>query len=585
MILGLNLAHGSSAALISSNGQIICALEEERLSRVKNHIGFPLDAMRAVLSKPDFPIDSISDLVIGNTNNYTLGEAKVAIASLEGNPSNKSGMGMPLRPGFELTGFKGKSGTEVIEEFVMKTLQDLDISTNFQTTWVKHHDSHLGCSLGACTNAKTLLFSLDGAGDGESGAIAISKDRKMSRLASISQLDSLGSLYEAVTRKYNFTPGKHEGKITGLASFGKHSQAVDVLLKFVEVENGKLKINYAKNKWKTEFTFLLRKLNIPNELKLSVKEIIDAASENTSEYADLAFAVQEVLEKSVLEIARFWLDKTGTDRLSVSGGVFANVKLNQRLAENLNIKELSIFPNMGDAGLSVGGVWAHLAKQDSLDSGLLYKSMLLAPNNDKVNLDIPSEVEFIRYDNISLAKIAAKMISQGKFVAIHLGEMEFGPRALGSRSLLLDPRDRSILSSANFRLRRTEFMPFAPVILEPHFDVYFEPLKPSLSYSDMTITCNVVAEKRSLIPAVTHVDGTARPQSVPENQTMYSLVIQEFYKMTGIPLLVNTSFNVHEEPINYKLEDSVSCLLRGAVDYVVVENGMLSLKSNQTIQS
>lgn len=355
MLLGLNLAHGASAALLSPNGQIILALEEERLSRVKNHIGFPLGAMHEVLTNPKYPVRSISHVVIGNTNNYTIGEAKVAIASLDGNPSNKNGMGMPLRPGFQLKGHQGESGSEVIESLVIRTLNELNISSNFETSWIKHHDSHLGCSLGAATNAKTLLFSLDGSGDGESGALAISQNRKMNRLSSISQLDSLGSLYEAVTRKYNFTPGKHEGKITGLASFGKHSQAVDVLLRFVRVRNGNISIKYAKKKWKTEITFLLRKLNIPNQLKLSVKEIIDAASENTTEYADLAFAVQEVLEKSVLEIARFWLDKTGSERLSVSGGVFANVKLNQRLAENLKLKELSIFPNMGDAGLSVGG--------------------------------------------------------------------------------------------------------------------------------------------------------------------------------------------------------------------------------------
>ena len=125
-------------------------------------------------------------------------------------------------------------------------------------------------------------------------------------------------------------------------------------------------------------------------------------------------------------------------------------------------------------------------------------------------------------------------------------------------------------------------MPFAPVVLASHFQDFFEALSPSVSYADMTITCNVLEPMKSLIPAVTHIDGTARPQVIPDDDSMYSLIIQEFYKITGIPLLVNTSFNVHEEPINFSLEDSISCLLRGAVDYVVIDEGLLSSNESRT---
>jgi carbamoyltransferase len=582
MLLGINLAHGASASLITRKGQVIAALEEERVSRVKNHVGFPLGAITRIISDPEFSVKKIDEVVFGNTNKYSLGEAQVAVASLENNPSNPPGLGLPVRPGINFAHLRGQTGTQIIENLVKTTFSELNIDPDFQSIWMQHHDSHLGCSLGAGSIERTLLISLDGAGDGQSGAIAIAQNRRMSRLYSISMLDSIGSLYEAVTRRYNFTPGKHEGKITGLAAFGSYSKAVEVLLQFVSVDNGKLSINYAKKKWKTELTFLLRRLDIPNSLKLSLKEIIDAASSETSEYADLAFAVQKVLEDSVLEIAQFWLEKTSTERLSVSGGVFANVKLNQRLAEHLPIQELSVFPNMGDAGLSVGGVWAYLASNNALDSGELYSSMKLAPGEDFQGRNLPDEVQLQELKDEPLAKLAAELISSGKFVAIHHGKMEFGPRALGARSLLLDPRNRTILVTANARLRRTEFMPFAPVVLASRFQDFFEPLKPNLSYSDMTITCRVRDDKREMIPAVTHVDGTARPQVISDDNSIYSKVLEEFNKITGIPVLVNTSFNVHEEPINYSLENSISCLVRGAVDYIIVSGGMISLKTPDT---
>ena len=579
MYLGINLAHGSSAALISSNGQIISALEEERLSRVKNHIGFPQKAIKSLISNADHPIKGPLHVVIGNTNEYTLGQAKIAVASLQGNPSNSDGRGTPLRPGFNLGEFQADTSQEIVRKLLSKTFDDCNLSSNFEMSWVKHHNAHLGCSLGSSSTARTLLFSLDGSGDGESGALAIAENRVMERVCSINILDSLGALYSAVTQKYNFTPGKHEGKITGLAAFGKHSAAVDVLLKFVTVDNGNVRIAYSKSKWKSGLILLLKKLDIPNQMKWGIRDIIDTAANNTEDYPDLAFAVQEVLEESVLEIAQFWLTKTNTNRLSVSGGVFANVKLNQRLAERLPITELNIFPNMGDAGLSVGRVWAFLADQKKLDNGSLFKTMSLAPDVKGDLRNLHSGIDFKELPKDSLSRLAAKLISDGKFVAIHNGRMEFGPRALGSRSLLLDPRNRGILTSANARLRRTEFMPFAPVILASHFKDFFKALTPIVSYSDMTITCDVVESKKSLIPAVTHIDGTARPQVIPDDDSLYSLTIQEFYKITGIPLVVNTSFNVHEEPINFSLEDSISCLLRGAVDFVIIEEGILSLKS------
>ena len=172
----------------------------------------------------------------------------------------------------------------------------------------------------------------------------------------------------------------------------------------------------------------------------------------------------------------------------------------------------------------------------------------------------------------------AELISKGKLVALHEGPMEYGPRALGSRSLLLDPRDSSIQVSANARLKRTEFMPFAPMILEEDFYDWFEisPTQTLVPFKFMTMTCNVKKQKVDRIPAVVHVDGTARPQTVniTENKTCHG-IISEFKKITGIPLLVNTSLNIHEEPINNTLADSIRALKRDVIDCIITENFLI----------
>jgi carbamoyltransferase len=279
----------------------------------------------------------------------------------------------------------------------------------------------------------------------------------------------------------------------------------------------------------------------------------------------------------------YWLEKTGLVNLSVSGGVFANVKLNQKISEIKRLEFFDIFPNMGDAGLSAGGVWSYQSSRGSLTAKKPYDNMFLAPvlgNPEDLKSDKRLNVKALPIGEI--AKSTARLIASGSFVGLHYGAMEFGPRALGHRSLLLDPRDGQILRKANERLRRTEFMPFAPVVLRELFEVYFdgEPdQRPGFQY--MTITCGVKREAAHLIPAVTHIDETARPQVIVSDPTdIYSQVLSEFYSLTGVAVLVNTSLNVHETPINYTLQNSVDCLLSGAIDCIATDGYLITLKSD-----
>jgi carbamoyltransferase len=582
MYLGINLSHGSSACLIDESGTLLSAIEEERLSRVKNHYGIPNLAIRTLLESAPADFD-LKKVVHGSFQNLDEDSLVRILSNYEDSPSNPKGSWKLPRPGWiRPVG----NGHEIIESRINETLKDFGV-LNPESIWVKHHDAHLGTAHAAAIasgKSECLLITLDGEGDGESGTVAVaSADGGYKRISSSSKLDSLGYLYQAVTEKYNFKGNQHEGKITGLAAFGQMSAAVEILWRHIQIQDGQLTIDFAKTLTQNRAIRSLRRIGLAKNKALSLQEIVDLASSKTSNYEDLAFAVQKVLEDSVVEVASYWVHKTGLVNLAVSGGVFANVKLNQRISTINNLDFFDIFPNMGDGGLSAGGVWSYQSARGHLKTKQPYKDMFLAPELDNpTDFISDSRLSVKRIEFADLAKKAAELIAMGRFVGVHYGAMEFGPRALGHRSLLLDPRDSQILHKANNRLRRTEFMPFAPVVLKDLYGKYFEGEldgRPGFQY--MTITCDVKKDVARLIPAVTHIDGTARPQVIAANpKELYSQILTEFYALTGVAVLVNTSLNVHETPINYTLQDSVNCLLNGAIDYVVTDGYLIAKKSD-----
>ncbi len=582
MYLGINLSHGSSACLVDNQGNLIRAIEEERLSRNKNHYGIPILSIRHLLGHLPSDIE-IREIVHGSFSELDEDSLSRILANIEDNPSNPKGTWKLPRPGWKRP--QGEPH-QLVEEIINDETQKMGIG-RLKHNWVRHHDAHLGTALASSVRSgksNTLLITLDGEGDGESGTVALANgNNHFSRLSSTSSLDSLGYLYQTVTERYNFKGNQHEGKITGLAAFGKSSAAVEVLASYIKISNGRITINYSKNKSMNRLVRSLRSLGLSTSKSLGLVEIVDLASSHTENYEDLAFAVQKVLEDSVIEIVKYWLESTTSKKLAASGGVFANVKLNQRISEIPNLDFFDVFPNMGDGGLSVGGVWAHMSKKGEFKSTKPYHDMFLAEQDDRPqDYFYIDQLMFEQFDNETLARKAAELISDGKFVGLHYGLMEFGPRALGHRTLLLDPRRTDILKIANDRLHRTEFMPFAPVVLDSQFHKYFIgniDSNPGLHF--MTITCDVRKEAQGDIPGVTHIDGTARPQVIELiEKDLYSNILLEFSRITGIGVLVNTSLNVHETPINFRLKDSIECIFSGAIDYIVTENYLISKKIN-----
>lgn len=583
MKIGLAISHDASVAITSDIGEVISAMGEERITRIKNHVGIPLNSIK-LLTK-NINASQINECIIGTNKDLTFRDAQQIVFSSLGNASNPNGRWLPVAPGQKNNQqLLGKSPYEIVENKLRIEFPEIFQSLRF--TWENHHDSHLGCALGMSNHSERLLISLDNAGDGESGAIGITKSGNFKSLMRINSLDSLGAMYSAVTEKYNFRQGSHEGKITGLAALGAYSEAVEILSQHIVVNNGNIKIIHSPKLKDIVIGKVATKFGLRLKTKMQLNQIIDLAESKTVNYPDLAFAVQEVLEKSVLELVGFWIQETGISDIALAGGVFANVKLNQRISESELARDVQIFPNMGDGGIAVGGIWSQLAKRGKLTSSQPFTDMYLAPNNEAADneelLSIKSDpslkIETLKTEELPYD--VAVSINNGNVVAFHTGQMEFGPRALGNRSLLIDPRRKDLVATVNKRLKRTEFMPFAPVVMEDKFDEYFiksnyQSLTP---FYFMTMTCEVKNHFRNKIPAVTHVDGTARPQVVNRhtNKIVYE-ILSEFSKITGLHLVVNTSLNIHEEPINFLLRDSIKALKSNAFDLLYYNNLKISV--------
>ncbi len=373
---------------------------------------------------------------------------------------------------------------------------------------------------------------------------------------SSSTIDSLGYFYGSITKLLGFKPHQHEGKILGLAAYGNPKKPLKEMSKLISFDKKNMKFigNYEKGLYQA--TFYNKNLNFL--LKKYSKK-------------DIAACAQFVLEKTVLSCVKN-ISKNKIN-LVLAGGVFANVKLNQKIKEQKNIKNIFVYPNMGDGGLCVGSAmlcYNEITKKTPKAS----KSYYLGPDFDNKNIlnEIRKfKLKYSKPNNIE--KTIAKKISENKVVAHFNGKMEFGPRALGNRSIICSAKNSNINNELNKRLGRTEFMPFAPIILKSYANKYFNISKNLDDYKYMTLTCLCKKIMIKNSPAAVHIDKTARPQIIDKkiNLRLFK-ILNEYKKITNIPVLINTSFNMHEEPIVCSPNDAIRAFLDGDLDILVLKN-------------
>lgn len=394
---------------------------------------------------------------------------------------------------------------------------------------VEHHLAHAALAYGWSGWDECTVMTCDGGGDQSFATVNECKDGKIKRTVDCGiEQEALGMLYYYTTEALGFKPNRHEGKVMGLSARGVDIGMFDGLFR---VENKKI-LSDLRSKNPVAY-------RIAKPKPFSIDGIHVAAS------------CQKHFAETMLE----WVRQVAPKKLAVSGGCFANVLCNKDIAKQ--VESLFVTPSMMDDGLAIGAAFMGF---DKVPLGRP-ESMYLGPESAP------------RQENQYPASQVAEMVFSGKIVGLFQGRMEFGPRALGNRTILADPRDVTINDKLNNRLRRSEFMPFAPVILEEYADEILEDYQSGIDNAPFMTACwSVKPEWREKLPAVVHVDGTARPQVIKrETNPYYYDIVDEFRKKTGIPVLINTSFNGHESPILAFPAEADWMLKIGQID-VLVEN-------------
>jgi carbamoyltransferase len=585
LILGLNLNHDASVAVTTSDGKILFSVAEERLCRQKGAFGFPRLALELAKTEVDF--SAISQIVVGSHSRFDLLDMPSVIEIFEPELAARPGFtaGGATKghygrfPGFEALAARLSVDIDCVspKEYVMKKFSEL-LEVDAPITFINHHDAHAASAFFGSSFDEALVVTLDGSGDGECGTIKVFSEGKFqSDLLRIQSFNSLGLIYSSVTKRYNFLPGRHEGKITGLAAFGQETKALDYFKSVVKFKDGQIELRIPQSRFERVRARLRNKF-VPGKypIMFSLQEVVDFAAHLTSDYPDLAFAIQKVLEERIVQTVEYWLRESGQSNLALAGGVFANVRINQMLAELPGVNNIFVYPDMGDSGLAVGGIWHYLSGKQLISGSQILNSMTLGPESRKLT-NLPDNI--IREDfnwQINTTQLA-RDLEKGKTVAVVIGRMEIGPRALCNRTILASCANHEINDTLNKKLNRTEFMPFAPVALDSSFREIFDVSKHGslIPFYFMTMACDVNVSWLHRIPAAVHVDGTARPQllSRSQNPFVYGL-IEEYAKLTQVPVLINTSFNAHEEPIIMDLDQGLQVLSKGSVDFLVTEDSL-----------
>jgi carbamoyltransferase len=594
-ILGISPLDKDASASLVEDGRVLFASGEERYSRVKQHAGFPMRAVRAALEatgtdpaeidavgyafldwrkETELILDAIAaeDRLLDEWREPPL-QTLLAAAARRVPARTQPVHGLPSPNHRKRKGsakellYRFAGGERAISRAVARRLSrewaarasaeherwqkeleaglsELGLSHKLRRS--EHHLSHAANAFLASGFPRALIVTLDGYGSGLAGSISLGEDGRIRRLKNLRFPHSLGSFYEMVTSSLGFHPDRHAGKIVGLAAYGDPQVLSEALLSRVRMQDGELE--------------LLENLNVHFSRHLAARFPM----------IDVAAAWQHVLEVAASYLVRHWVRETGCADVVLSGGVTANVKMNQRIHELDEVERTFVYPNMGDGGCGtgLGLLWSWPG-----GVGAPLHDAYLGPEFGVAEIQAELERAGLRYERPDdLAGEIARRIHAGEVIGRFAGRMEYGPRALGNRSILYHAREPDVNQWLNKRLGRTEFMPFAPVTLwEARERCYVGLAGAEHTAQFMTITFDCTPWMRESCPAAVHVDGTARPQLVRrEVNPGYYEVLKAYEALSGIPSLINTSFNMHEEPIVCSPNDAVRAFLLGKLDGLAI---------------
>lgn len=572
-ILGIFDDHNSGCAVVE-DGKILAAAEEERYSRIKLHNGNedgpPIRCLKSMMEMTDSTPDNIDKVALAVMNPGELmryvwhdlfsvqKNSKWIWASLLSKSIRWDKYWLFYPYFYNL--FRIRRVKKLLRQV---GLQDKPLEL------VDHHRAHAAAAYFTSGKTRALIVTLDGQGDGHCGQVWLGENGKMKHLHTVSSYHSVGLFYNFITWYEGFKPMRHEGKITGLAAHGDYEKVRTHFEKMFGFENGEFRYYLIEDQPQHAYP---HRTNYTRLKKTLSQEFLNFSME------DVAAGVQVLTENVVAEYVDQFLQKTGPIDVVLAGGVFANVRVNQRVAELPNAESVYIFPAMGDNGLCAGSAlytyyqsvgWPHLDAMPRLEH------VYLGPGFSDDEIEQELKKSNLQYEyHPDIAPIVARLLHEGHVVARFDGRMEYGPRALGNRSILYQPSDKTVNDWLNHKLRRTEFMPFAPVtILESMNGSYKDIMKNEYPARFMTITFDCSKEMQETCPAVVHVDNTARPQLIDEKTNpVYYRILKEYQKLTGLSSIINTSFNMHEEPIVCTPYDAIRAFSQGHLEYLAISN-------------
>lgn len=568
LILGIG-DHVDCGSALLENGRVIAAINDERLVREKMVFGVPRESVSTLLERHQISPAKIDRIAVGTERQHLIdgyvdfkdgwfglrrGKYKQALFDAASRVSKYRAY-MPFLDSVYYTlrqpAFR-KRRTALQEIF------SSEFGFSCPVHFMNHHLCHAASAYYASGFRDATVFSLDGGGDGESGRVYDVVNGKFEKLASVPSFSSLGNFYSYITELCGFKGGRHEGKITGLAAYGE-PKYIPQLRQLMMERDGRI-----ENVGNVFFDSALRKLEeiLPPDFR----------------HRDLAASVQTYTEQMVVAFVGHWLKRTQRPHVALAGGLLANVKINQRIHEIPGVEAVYVFPGMSDAGIPAGAALALFHQLSPAGYDPAHRAMehvYLGPEYSDTEIETVvrrHHLDAERFDDVE--EEIARLLTRNQVVARFNGRMEFGPRSLGNRSILYPATDHSVQYWLNNALARTEFMPFAPVVMADHAEKCFENLHGAEDTARfMTITFQCTDWFAENFPGVTHVDKTARPQLVSErdNPSLYR-ILAEYYKLTGQPCLINTSFNMHEEPIVCTPEEAVESFLLGRLDYLAIGN-------------
>lgn len=559
-----NTGHDATAALFA-DGTLLAAIAEERLERVKCCGGtIPRLAIEEVLRVTGArrrDVDRIGMMCGYFPRNYVGRPSATARTP----PADQGADDQAIWAGEMPREVRGGTTTCARGFRSEVFLEEQGFRPDTKISFHAHHAAH--AVLGGFYSGfdECMVFTADGHGDrDESHSTSRYRNGVLETLAvTHGRGRSPGLFYQTITELLGFRPGRHEGKVLGLAAFGNPAP---LLVDFRKA----LRAAPCGTRFDSDFVH-------PQTAERDRRAFLATAISGHCR-ENVAAAAQQVLEEVFVAIVKRQVSATGIRRVALNGGVAANVKLNQRIAALPEVDSLFVFPGMSDTGNAVG---AALLAIEAGRPGLLgtqqhaLADVYLGPEYSDGEIEQVLRTQQLHYrklDRDALVEQAAQALHEGLVLGWFQGRMEFGPRALGNRSLVARPTDAGINKSLNDRLERTEFMPFAPSVLAERADELFIGVgKAAHAAEFMTVTFDVRKEWKSRIPAVVHVDGTARPQLVrADRNPLYHALIRRYDELSGIPLVLNTSFNVHEEPIVCTPAEGIRALRENRIDALAI---------------